>query len=62
VKVSVDADRCRGHGLCTILAPDVFTLTDSGYTVVSNPEVPTEREQDVREAAHACPERAITIS
>jgi ferredoxin len=62
VKVSVDADRCRGHGLCCILAADVFTLTADGYTVVGDPDVPAEREQDVREAAHVCPERAITIS
>jgi ferredoxin len=62
VNVSVDVERCRGHGLCCIICPDLFTLTDDGYTVVSTSEVPTEFEDAVGEAAHVCPEKAITIS
>lgn len=62
MKVSVDADRCRGHGLCCIIAADVFMLNENGYSVVRDPDVPAELEEDVREAAHACPEQAITTS
>jgi ferredoxin len=62
VKVSVDADRCRGHGLCCIVCPDVFSLTEDGYSTVPVPEVPSEFEAAVREAAHVCPERAITVA
>lgn len=60
MKVVVDADRCRGHGACWSLCPEVFTLTGDGYAVVHEPEVPAEFEDAVRAAVGQCPERAIT--
>ena len=60
MKVSVDDDRCRGHGICCTLCPEVFTLTDDGYTVVETPDVPPEFEELVRRATQSCPERAIS--
>jgi ferredoxin len=62
MKASVDADRCRGYGLCNTIAPELFTLTDGGFSVVTRPEVPAGLEEAVREAVHVCPERAITAS
>lgn len=62
MKVTVDEDRCRGHGVCWSLRPEVFDLTDDGYAVVTTPEVPAEYEEAVRAAAAGCPERAITVS
>jgi ferredoxin len=62
VKVVVDDERCRGHAVCCSLCPEVFTLTDDGYTVAQAPEVPAEFEEAVRAAAGSCPERAITVS
>jgi ferredoxin len=62
VKVAVDADRCRGHSLCCIICPEVFALGPDGYSVVTVAEVPPAFEEAVREAAHVCPERAITTS
>jgi ferredoxin len=62
MKASVDADRCRGHGVCWGLCPEVFTLIDAGYAVVNLPEVPAEFEDAVRTAVDQCPERAISAS
>jgi ferredoxin len=62
VKVTVDDDRCRGHAVCCTLCPEVFTLTDDGYSVAQAPEVPAEFEAAVRAASGSCPERAITVS
>jgi ferredoxin len=62
VRVSVDAERCRGYGLCTTIAPELFTLTDGGFSMVTAEEVPTGSEEAVREAVHVCPERAITAT
>ena len=62
MKVAVDDDRCRGHTLCNIICPDVFSLGSDGYSVVSVAEVPAHLEEAVREAAHVCPERAISTS
>ncbi len=62
MRAAVDADRCRGHGICSSLCPEVFILTDDGYSVVQVTEVPPEHEKAVRAAINQCPERAITAS
>jgi ferredoxin len=62
VKVAVDDDRCRGHAVCCALCPQVFTLTDDGYTEPRAPEVPAEFEEAVRTASRSCPEHAITVT
>ncbi|SEG67318.1 ferredoxin [Thermomonospora echinospora] len=59
MKITVDADRCRGHGVCCALCPEVFDLSDDGYAVVLTPEVPAEFRETVRTAMGQCPERAI---
>ncbi|UGT61255.1 ferredoxin [Nocardia asteroides] len=61
MKVTVDDDRCRGHGACLGLAPEVFTLTDGGYAEAIPGAVPVELESVVEEAVSACPERAIEV-
>ena len=61
MKVEVDADGCRGHGVCMSLCPQVFDLTDDGYATVLVSEVPSELEDVVRAAVDRCPERAISI-
>ncbi|WP_405137905.1 ferredoxin [Nocardia sp. NBC_01388] len=59
MKVSIDTDRCRGFGVCVSLCPEVFTLTDYGYSEVKVEDVPTELQGAVTEAVQACPEHAI---
>jgi ferredoxin len=62
VNVTVDADRCRGHGVCCTICPEVFTLNDDGYTVVQLAEVPAAFQDEVGKAAASCPERAIAVT
>jgi ferredoxin len=62
MKVTVDDDQCRGHGVCVTICPEVFTLTDDGYAVASESEVPAEFEDAVRDAIDNCPEHAIKAS
>jgi len=62
VKVAVDEDRCRGHGVCCTVCPAVFALTDDGYSAVLTSEVPQEYETAVRDAQRSCPENAITVT
>jgi ferredoxin len=62
MKTSVDDSRCRGHGVCTTICPQVFALTDDGYAEVIVDEVPESLADSAREAAGACPENAITLS
>ena len=62
MKVVVDPDVCQGHARCWEICPEVFALDEAGHAVVKTPDVPTEREEDVEEAAANCPERAIELS
>ena len=59
MKVVVDEDRCRGHGMCLTLCPDVFSMTDDGYAVADPAEVTGDLEVAVRDAMVKCPEQAI---
>ncbi len=62
MKISLDSDVCIGAGQCALTAPDVFTQDDDGFGAVL-----PGREDDggsplVREAARACPVRAVTLT
>jgi ferredoxin len=60
MKVAVDDGRCRGHGMCLTICPEVFELTDDGYAVADPEAVPAGLEDAAREAIENCPERAIS--
>jgi ferredoxin len=62
VKAFVDDQRCRGHGVCCTICPEVFELNDDGYSEVRVPEVPAEFGDAVREAVECCPEQAISTT
>jgi ferredoxin len=61
VRVTVDADRCAGHGVCMGLCPEVFDLTDEGYAVTKLTEVPPQYESAVRRAVEQCPTWAVSV-
>lgn len=62
MKASIDEDRCRGHGVCWSICPEVFNLTDEGYAEVILAEIPGTLETAAKDAADNCPEHAITLS
>ncbi|KAA0108395.1 ferredoxin [Mycolicibacterium sp. P1-5] len=61
MKARIDDGRCRGHGVCTTVCPDVFTMTDDGYAEAIVDEVPAGLEDSAREAADGCPENAVIL-
>ncbi|WP_261571088.1 ferredoxin [Frankia gtarii] len=62
MRVAIDRELCVGHGLCYMLAPDVFHDDDEGYgQVTADSPVAPERVEGARRAAGSCPERAITL-
>ena len=61
MRVSVDRDRCTGHGRCYDICPDVYGEDEEGYCLIAQPEVPTHLQSAARRAADNCPELAITI-
>jgi ferredoxin len=61
MKISIDRDRCTGHGRCYALAPDVFAPDDEGNGMAIVEDVPAELADAARRAAANCPERAIAL-
>ena len=62
MKVRVDQQRCQGHTLCAMIAPDMFRLSDlDGTSSAVSEVVPPGQEDLVREAARSCPEQAIAV-
>ncbi|MGI8329383.1 ferredoxin [Actinomadura scrupuli] len=62
MKVRVDSERCQGHTLCAIVAPEVFEPSEiDGHSSVIDENVPADLEAKVSEAVNSCPERAISI-
>ena len=62
MRVEIDDDNCRGHGVCCAVCPEVFDINEDGYAVVLLDVIPADLEASVRKAASGCPERAITVS
>ena len=63
MQVWVDPQRCQGHGLCKMIAPDSFVLDDiDGHSTAANEIVPADQYDPVREAVRSCPEQAIILT
>ena len=61
--VTVDPERCQGHTLCAMIAPDMFQLDEvDGHSSPVTANVPAGQQDRVREAVRSCPEQAITTS
>lgn len=59
MKVTVDHDRCEGHGKCVTAAPDVFELGDDDLSRVKVAEVTAAQKEGVEKAIRLCPRQAI---
>ena len=61
MRVSVDPEKCQGHQMCAIAAPQVFGSDDYGNAVVLLDPVSSDLEPSARRAGANCPERAISL-
>ncbi|MCL2454946.1 MAG: ferredoxin [Micrococcales bacterium] len=59
-QVRVDWPRCRAHGLCFELLPEVVELDEWGYPVITAP-VPDDLLTHARAAVKACPQIALRL-
>lgn len=62
MKVRVIEDKCQGHGLCRLSAPELFFARDEdGHAYVKDENVPAGQEELAQLAAESCPELAIEV-
>ncbi|GAB2982223.1 ferredoxin [Amycolatopsis acidiphila] len=62
MRIAVDAQRCQGHALCAVVAPDLFDLSEEdGHAVPWAAAVPAGREAEAEHAEAGCPERAVEL-
>ena len=61
-RLRVDPVRCDGRGLCAELLPELVTLDEWGYPILSPHPVPPHLEKHARRAVSACPTLALRLS
>jgi ferredoxin len=60
-KLAVDWTRCRGHGLCSRLVPELVQLDSQGFPVFLDMPVPFWLEQQAVQAVQMCPALALRL-
>jgi ferredoxin len=61
VRITIDTDRCTGHGRCYSLAPGLFDSDDEGHGLLLTSEIPAGLEGQAWTAVQNCPERCLGI-
>jgi ferredoxin len=58
--ITIDDDKCQGHGRCYAMAPDVFDADEEGRGVVIDADPPESLAAQVQVGIANCPESAIS--
>ncbi|MCW2900970.1 MAG: ferredoxin [Streptosporangiaceae bacterium] len=62
MRISIDFERCQGHGRCFDVAPDLVEDDGEGYgSVIGDGEVRPDHADAARSAVRQCPEQAVTL-
>lgn len=61
-QLRVDPIACAGHGLCAELAPELVTLDEWGYPIVTDRPVPSALDRTARRAVTDCPALALALT
>jgi ferredoxin len=61
-QLRVDPTACSGHGLCAELAPELVTLDEWGYPIVTGRPVPAALDRTARRAVTDCPALALALT
>ncbi len=60
MNLSIDNQKCQGHGRCVLINTDLFDVDDDGYGVVLIGEPDESFATDIQKAIASCPEQAIS--
>jgi ferredoxin len=61
VRLAVDLIACDGRGLCAELLPELITLDDWGYPLLSGRTVPAALRGEASAAVQLCPRLALRL-
>jgi len=61
MKAYVDKDLCIGCGVCPSVCPEVFEMGDDNLSHVIVDTVPSDSEDDAKDAEGSCPVDAIKV-
>jgi NADH:ubiquinone oxidoreductase subunit F (NADH-binding)/ferredoxin len=61
-RLTVDWTRCRGHGLCARLVPELVELDEHGYPKLLEVAVPFWLRKDAMQAVGTCPALALSLT
>jgi len=64
MRVTLDSEKCQGHGRCYALSPTLFDTDDEGYAVLldgAKGDLTPEQLEAAVLAAENCPEFAIEV-
>ena len=60
-RLRVDPIACDGRGLCAELLPEVVTLDDWGFPMISDGDLPWAVQEQAVEAVRLCPRLALWL-
>jgi ferredoxin len=59
MRISVDPSACDGFGYCAEMLPELVSLDEWGFPIVSDGEVPEQLRRAAKQAVKFCPRRAL---
>jgi ferredoxin len=62
VQLAIDWTRCRGHGLCAHIVPELIRLDGNGFPAFPDTPVPAWLEPGARKAVNMCPALALRLA
>jgi len=62
MKLRVNPAACSGHGACAELLPELITLDEWGYPLLTADGVPDGLTRQARRAVRDCPALALMLS
>ncbi|ULR51525.1 ferredoxin [Streptomyces deccanensis] len=63
MRVTVDRERCEGHGVCEAVAPALFQLDDQGDLIflAEGRDVPADQHEPAVQSVLTCPVAALQM-